>query len=423
MIREKLMPKHIKKKEANHPGKDLRLIEVLDQVPDPRGASCNFQHPLTSILFIVIATSLSGANNWIEIVAMANSMKDWIGQFVDISSGIPSVYTFDRVFCMIESSRMEEMLRSVMGILREKKGDDIIAFDGKSMRATADANSGLRAIHLLNAWSVENKICLGQRKVDDKSNEITALPELMDLLDLKGTIITTDALNTQKEVAEKAIEKDADYVLPVKGNHPILHDEIISAFKSLDEEQIKARAQWEYSLEKSREHRDIERLEKLLREGAPNCGAFKWENELEKDHGRLESRIYTIISAKDLPSKDEWQGLESLVRVQRERVIGEKIEHSEIYYITSLKADNKKIAKAIREHWGVECLHWGLDVVLREDKSRYRDRIGASNLATLRKIVMGALERDKTLKCGKAAKRLVAASDAQYREKILKNLF
>lgn len=423
MIKEKKPLAHIKKKEADHPGKAFKLIEMLEKVPDPRGASCNFQHPLTSMLFIVIVTSLSGANNWIEIVALANSMKEWIGQFVDISSGIPSIYTFNRVFCVIAPSKMEEMLRKVMGILRKEKESDVIAFDGKSMRGTADPSAGVKAIHVLNAWSVENKICLGQKKVDDKSNEMTAIPELMDLLDLKGTIITTDALNTQKKVAIKAIERGADYVLPVKANHPNLHKEILSAFKSLDEEQIQAKAHFEHALKKSREHRDVERLEKLLREGIPNCGAYKWEDEIEKDHGRIESRIYTMIPAKNLPSIKEWKGLKALARVQRERVIGKKIERSEMYYITSLSADNKAIIKAIRKHWGVECLHWGLDVILKEDSSRYRDRIGASNLATVRKIVMGALEKDKTFKCGKAAKRLVAASNADYREKILKILF
>src|SRR5690606_18270205 len=189
------------------------------------GTTDNFKHSLTTVLFITIVCSLCGANDWEVIVVQAQAMSGWLSQYVDLTQGIPCVRTFKRVFEVICPEKMEAMLINVMEILREKKKGDVISFDGKTLRGTSASEKGLKGIHILNAWSKDNGICIGQTKVDDKSNEITALPELMDLLDLKGTIITADALNTQKETARKAIEKGADYVLPVKGNHPSLQEE------------------------------------------------------------------------------------------------------------------------------------------------------------------------------------------------------
>lgn len=393
MTDEKRIPKHIKKPTANHPAAGTRLIQILDDVPDPRGASCNFKHPLTSVLLMAIVATLCGANDLVEIVEVSNGLKDWLKQLVDLSKGIPSIYTFDRIFSTICPTKMEEMLRHVMGLIREKKPGAVIAFDGKALRGTADSSKGLAAMHILNAWCSEYGICIGHIKVDDKSNEITAMPVLMDLLDLKGTIVTADALNTQKSIAAKAVEKGADYVLPVKGNHAGLLEEIELLFDDALKNNFKGFDADNYDIE-------------------------------EKGHGRVEKRTYYALDGESLPSAREWSGLKTLGMVIRERTVKGKTTQETIYYISSCEIDAKLLAKCTRSHWGIENgLHWVLDVVLREDKSRYRHRVGARNLAVLRKVVMGILKQDTTLKCGKAAKRLRAATDPQYRESLLKHFF
>ena len=389
---------------------------------DPRKPSQFQRYSLTSIIFMTSTTMICGATDWSKIVAMSFGMKDWLEKYVDMSSGVPTERTFKNVFNLIKPEIMEGLLRTISSQMREKLPDEVISFDGQTERGTADKRKNISGLHLVHAWSTDNNVCLGQIKVDDKSNEITVVPALMTTLDLKDTIITTDALNTQKTTVEIAVESDADYVLPVKGNHPSLHEEIISAFKGLDEEQDKAKFQWEYSLNKSREHRDVVRLEELLKKGVPTCGAFSWKDELEKNHGRVEDRAYTAISAKDIPSKEEWQGLKSLVRVQRERAIDGKTEKSEMYYITSLEANDKAIIKAIKQHWGVECLHWHLDVTLKQNKSGYRDRIGARNLAIIRKFVLQVFKKETTIKGGIATRQCLAACNPSYREKVLKKL-
>lgn len=393
MSKEKKVPSHIKIKKAQHPAANTKLIQILENVPDSRGPSCNFKHPLTTILFITVVCSLCGANDWEVIVIQAQAMRNWLSQYVDLSQGIPCVRTFKRVFESICPNKMEAMLIDVMEILREKKSGDVISFDGKTLRGTSVSEKGLKGIHILNAWSKDNGICIGQIKVDDKSNEITALPQLMDLLDLKGTIITTDALNTQKETAFKAIKGGADYVLPVKGNHPSLQEEI---------ELL---------------------LNEAERKGYKGFDADDLET-VEKAHGRIESRQYYSLDAVDLPSAKEWEGMNSIGKVIRERTEKGKITKEIHYYISSCEIDAGVLELATRGHWGVENgLHWSLDVIFREDKLRYRERNGARNLSIIRKITLGALGRDKTLKCGREGKRLLAATDGVYRANILKNLF
>lgn len=392
MTKKGQMPAHIQPKTFCHPQPELRLIQVLEKIPDPRKPSCNFQYSLTSIVFIVIVTTLCGADDWPVIADVAESMKPWIAQFVDLSSGIPSAHTIERVFSLISPEGMEKIFIEIMGILKEKK-EKIVCFDGKTLRGTADANAGKQAIHLLNAWSVENGICIGHKKVDDKSNEITAIPELMDLLDLKGTIITADALNTQKTIAKKAIKLGADYLLPVKGNHKGLLEDIELLFQDAQKEEFKG------------------------------VDADQYET-LEKSRSRVEKRVYYSIDAEDLPDRAKWVGIKSLGMVTRERTVKEKTSIEVTYYISSCEVDAQLLAKCAREHWQVENgLHWSLDIILREDKLRYRHEVGARNLSAIRKVVLGALSKDKTRKCGRIGKRVVAASDPLFREEILKNLF
>ena len=313
MSKKREVPQHLRKLKGTHPRSDLRLIHVLENMDDPRGASCNFKHPLITILFITIVCSLCGADNCELIV--------------------------------------------------------------------------------LNAWSHDNGVCIGHVKVEDKSNEITALPKLMEVLDLKGTIVTADALNTQKEIATQANLSGADYILPVKGNHPTLQEDLQLLFKDAQENEFRGFDADEY-------------------------------RTIEKAHGRVEERKYYSIDASELPSAKEWTGLRCAGMVTRERTIRGKTSIEVQYYISSCDIDAQLLEKVVRGHWGIETsLHWVLDVVFREDKLRYRERVGAQNLAAIRKLTLGALTKDTTLKCGKAGKRLVAATNPQYREAILNKLF
>jgi predicted transposase YbfD/YdcC len=320
---------------------------------------------------------------------IGNAIKDWLSGFITLPHGIPSHHTFGRVFSLISPTSFNEFLIKWMGLVRERFSQDVISFDGKTLCGTAKKGIGIKGLHILNAWSKENGICIGQLKVDDKSNEITAIPKLIELLDLKNCIVTTDALNTQKENAAKIKEAGADYVLPVKENHPNLHEDIKLFF------------------------------DEAIKQDFKGIDADHFET-LDKDHGRVEKRIYHIIDAEELPDKDLWIGLKTIGMVIRERTIKDKTTQEIHYYINSIEIDAKLFEKSVRGHWSVECLHWYLDVILREDKSRYRDKIGAQNLAILRKVTIGILAKDKSKKCGCAAKRLAALGNSKYRESLLK---
>ena len=216
---------------SQYPRPQPIILQVFDQLEDPRKKSINFRHPLTTILFITVVCSLCGSNDWETIVIQANAMKEWLSKFVDMSNGVPCVRTFIRLFNVLQPESLNKVLLTVAKSLGNKVKSEVISFDGKTMRGTASLENGLKAVHMLNAWSHERGICIGHMKVDDKSNEIPAVPQLMELLDSKGTIITADAMNTQKKTASKAIELGADYVLPVKENQAGLLEEVERLFK------------------------------------------------------------------------------------------------------------------------------------------------------------------------------------------------
>ena len=418
------IPSHIRIKKFNHPAADRLAIAILDSVKDPRKPSQFFRHSLTSVLFMTVVAVICGADDWSKVVAMAEGMLDWLAQYVDMSAGVPCERTFVNIFNVIDPSEMERALRELSSLVREKFPKETVSFDGQTARGTADVSKNVKGIHLLHAWSFENGLCLGQLKVDDKSNEITSMPQLMDQLDLKGAVITADAMNTQKAIVAKAIEKGADYVLPVKENQPGLLQEVRLSFEGFDRECALAKAQWEHAIAKSREHRDEPRLQRLLSEGYFPCGASYWKEDVAKAHGRIEERLYTAISAKDLPSGKDWAGISYIVRVCRFRQKADKKSTETVFYITSLDADSQLIGNSIRKHWAVENqLHWRLDVIFRQDKSRYRNRVGAQNMAIIRKMALHALSKETSMKRGIATKQCAAACSPEYRDGVIKNLF
>lgn len=386
------IPVHIKSKKFQHPGTNDSIIQILTEVQDPRRPSCNFHYSLVTIIFITLIGVICGAKDWEEIVQCAEGMVDWISHYVDTSSGIPSNKTLKRVMSLISTESLSRLLENLKSAIHDFKGD-IIAIDGKTLRGSRGWNKKDRALHLLHAWSTEHGICLGQVSVDEKSNEITALPELIESLELKGAIVTTDALNTQKQTATAIINKGADYILPVKENHKDLHDDIQLFFKEVDEKKF---------------------------QGIDSAQS----QSMEKSAGRVEERFYDLIDVEDLPAQKEWTGCQCIGRVIRKRTKGEKTSIEICYYITSLSLDIDKFAKGARQHWGIENgLHLSLDVNFNEDRHRYQDRVGAANLSLLRKVALALLSKDSSLKCGRATKQMRAATSSSYRDHLFKNCF
>jgi predicted transposase YbfD/YdcC len=356
-------------------------IEIFRVIPDPRVERTKV-HSLEIIMFIALCTYLSGGEGFYDMQAYAQGRKDWLRATVGMQS-VPSHDTFNRVFQAICPEYFGECLIALSRRLRAKISGEVVAFDGKTHRRTGGANGP--ALHLLNAWSVENRLVLGQLAVEEKSNEITAVPQLMDMLALKGCIVTTDALNCQKTVAQKAIEKKADYVLAVKGNHPVMYDEIRRYMDAL---------------------------------AANSPAGFE---SIEKDHGRIETRRYWQSEYIDwFEDQQDWAGLQSFCLVESSREYADRIESSRRYYISSLSCNEAKIAHSIRGHWHIEnSLHWCLDVVFNEDQSRARARHAAKNLGTLRAICLNLIKRIPG-KLSMKSKRFQASLSDEYLFKALK---
>lgn len=328
---------------------------IFRELPDPRVERTKV-HSLEVIMFIALCAYLSGAEGFYDMEDYAQARQDWLREHIGMQS-VPSHDTFNRVFQAISPVRFGECLIELTQRLREQVAGDIVAFDGKAHRRTASKEG--KALHMLNAWSVENRLVLGQLAIEEKSNEITAIPQLMDMLDLKGCVITADALNCQKTVAAKAVEKKADYVLALKGNHPVFFEEV-------------------------RMHMD-----------ALACKSAPGFEQIEKDHGRIETRrCWQSDSVAWYTDAAQWPGLRSFVLIESKRERGDSIETSRRYYISSLPQGESYAAKSVRAHWQIEnSLHWCLDVVFNEDQSRARARNAAKNLGILRSICLNLLRR------------------------------
>lgn len=385
------VPAHIQPKQFQHPAIESSWVAILNQVEDPRQPSCNTRHSVTTILFIVFTTVLCGAKNWEEMYFLAEGedFSKWLNSYVDLSGGIPSKWTLERVTSLIPTSQLQLLFAQFQ---EHAKKIGTIAIDGKTLRGSRGWGEG-HPLHLLHAWSVEEGVCLAQVPVDQKSNEITAFPVLVSQLELKGAVVTADAIHTQKASVKVIRDKKADYAFPVKENQPGLLEDIKLLFAEADAAQFQG------------------------------IDAAHTET-LEKIGGRVENRRYELLSAEDLPGISEWAGCRCVGRVTRKRTKGDKVSEETTYYITSLDFDVEQFGKSVRDHWGVENgLHWALDVIFREDRHRYQARVGAANLSLIRKIALGVLTRDTTVKKGRATKQMKAVASASYRDHLLKNCF
>jgi len=367
------------------------IMDFFSDVPDPR-VNRTKQHPLINIITIAICAVLSGADAWTEVEAFGHAKKAWLSGFLDLKSGIPSHDTFGRVFGKIDpeafQSAFTEWTQAISGAI-----EGVIAIDGKTLRHSYDRAGGKGSIVMVSAWAEENHLVLGQRKVSEKSNEITAIPALLDMLALKGCIVTIDAIGTQTAIAEQIIDQGGDYILALKGNQGRLHEQAAWFFMHLEQGEL-----------------DV----------APDVVELQ-----ERGHGREETRMCLSIDPSQYPERfstlDDWKGLKSISLVRAERRIGDKVTQETRYYIASVPPQAQVILESTRSHWGIENkLHWVLDVAFREDDSRIRTGYAAENMAVLRHTAINMLKQDKSVKGGIKNKRLRCAWDDRYREKILR---
>jgi predicted transposase YbfD/YdcC len=361
-----------------------KLYDYFSQLPDPR-LNRNKKHILADIIVLSILAVLCGAESYDSIEEFGKARIDFLKKVLYLPNGIPSHDTINRVISMLKPDKFEVLFMNWVDTLRDKTiPNDVIAIDGKTVCGSKDSFHQKSPIHIVSAWSNGNQLVLGQRKVDGKSNEITAIPELLEMLDIKGSIVTIDAMGTQTKIAETIIDNQANYILALKGNQSYLKE-------------------------------DVESLCKRMKPDS--------ENEVvEKGHGRIETRNCKVFQQIQLlEDVEKWKGLKSVVQITSEREIHEKKTTEIRLYICSLLDHADAFNNFIRLHWGVEnSLHWTLDMTFREDEQRKRDKNSAQNFAIVRKIALNLLKQEDSVKLSLRTKRLKAGWDNTFLLKILK---
>jgi predicted transposase YbfD/YdcC len=371
-------------------GASRGVMRVLGQVKDFR-MNRTKRHVLTDILFVTICAVISGADSWTEVQLYGNSKLAWLRRFVPLVNGIPSHDTFGRVFARLDPVQLENCFLQWMSALAEATEGRLVAIDGKTLRQSFDKANGKAAIHMVSAWCEANHLVLGQVATAEKSNEITAIPQLLDMLDIRNAVVTTDAMGCQKAIAEKIVKGQGHYLLQVKENQPTLHARIKETF------------------------------DELTGRGIP-CVACQEYEETNTGHGRIETRrIWTTDWTDWYQDRAAWAGLKSFVCVESVRRIGDHCSTERRYFISDLDGrDPKAMLGYARGHWGIENkLHWSLDMTFREDTLRNRIGHSAENLSRIRRLALNLLRRDKTCKVGAKGKRLKAAIDADYLLQVL----
>jgi len=372
-----------------------QVIPTIEQhfgdLTDPRIDRTKL-HKLLDILVIAICAVIAGADNWEDVEEFGNARVEWFRTFLELPNGIPSHDTFTRLFARLDPEQFQACFLRWMAAVSKTIGGQVIAVDGKVLRRSHDRGIGKTAIDLVSAWATANRLVLGQVKVDQKSNEITAIPQLLETLALAGCIVTIDAIGCQTDIAAQIIDREAEYVLALKENQGNLYEDVALLFADLEDSQYQAYA-------------------------------FDYVKTVNKGHGRIEIRECWTISdpevLRHLRGSANWKNLQTVSRIRSQRWIGEEKTCEDRYHIASI-VGAKRLLWAVRSHWGIENeLHWTLDLAFDEDRCRVRKDHGPENMALLRHIALNLLKQEKSCKRGIQGKRLLAGWNQDYLLKVL----
>ncbi len=363
------------------------LTDRFASLEDPRTGRAK-RHKFIDVIVIAICAVICGADSWVDVEMFGKAKKDWLSRLLELPNGIPSHDTFGRIFARLDPVQFEACFMEWVEAVNEVMEGQVVAIDGKTIRRSHDRQAGKSAIHMVSAWASANHLVLGQIKVDDHSNEITAIPELLGALDVSGCTVTIDAIGCQKEIAATITDRGADYVLALKQNQPQLYDDVTEMF----------------------DHARRAGFSDLPHHFCETVG---------KGHGRIEKRRCWAVSDPDhldyVNDHNQWSGLKSLAMVESERTENGKTSTQTRYYISSLSNDARMLLSSVRTHWGIEnSVHWVLDVAFGEDASRVRQGNAAENLSVLRRMALNMLKAETTSQGGVAAKRKRAGWDEDY---------
>ena len=369
------------------------FLKHFDSISDPRIERCK-KHNLLDIILLSITAVMSGSEGWEDIENFGHIKLDWLRQYRDFEAGIPRHDTIARVISRLKPSEIEQAFQSWISNLIEKTGSDVIAIDGKTARRSFTTKGRNNALHTVSAWSCQHQLVLGQSAVDAKTNEITAIPELLSLLDIENSIITIDAMGCQKKIAEQIIKQKADYILALKGNHSGMQAEL--------------EAWWH----------------KTQREGLSEEN-YAEHTEIDSGHGRIETRAcqQMMVDKRWLGKAYRWSGFKSIIKISstvHHKSTGKDTSETR-GYIASLGLNAEQSLHAVRSHWQVESMHWVLDMTFREDESRIRKGCGALAFNVMRKIAMALFKQDSTKSASIAAKKKMAGLDDDYRSTLIES--
>jgi predicted transposase YbfD/YdcC len=369
------------------------FLKHFISITDPRIERCK-KHELIDILLLAISAVLSGAEGWEGIEDFGHLKLDWLKQYGTFNAGIPKHDTIARVICRLKADEIENAFQSWISSLIKTTGCDVIAIDGKTARRSFSTKDRKSALHTVSAWSCQHQLVLGQTAVDQKTNEITAIPELLTMLDIENSIITLDAMGCQQEIAKQIIHQKADYILALKGNHSGMQSELEAWWHKNEREGLTEQNHSEHT-------------------------------EIDSGHGRIETRTcqQLLIDKKWLAKAYRWSGLKSIIKVQaqvHDKSTGKDTAETR-WYISSLDLDAAQALNAARSHWQVESMHWMLDMTFREDESRIRKKQGPLVFNIMRKIAMTLFKQDTTKSASMARKKKMAGLDDDYRSTLLES--